>query len=317
MLLSTYLTRLIWLCVMPLAVFSAWLVYDIVGKLQEATDQEAGYIAKNFATAIDQHLNARMGSLKVMASSPLVDDPALWPIYYKVAQGFRDNFGSHVIFTDVSEPMHMLFNTRAPFGSPLPPLPKPKSNAAAPKALATGQPAVSDIFIGPVAKERLVALAVPIRRHDKIPNILVATFETHHFQARLERVALPAGWGLSLVDGQGARLSKNPVGYVLTLALFEPLVILFHQVRLRRRAVWHYFQKHWKLGFLGASVATSAYCIVLWAMTQAPIAVVAALRESSVIFAVLIGAFWFKEGRLRVGLAAALGVAMGVVLIKG
>ena len=134
-------------------------------------------------------------------------------------------------------------------------------------------------------------------------------------KAALLNAAIIAAY--TLVDGQGARLSKNPVGYVLTLALFEPLVILFHQVRLRRRAVWHYFQKHWKLGFLGASVATSAYCIVLWAMTQAPIAVVAALRESSVIFAVLIGAFWFKEGRLRVGLAAALGVAMGVVLIKG
>ena len=51
-------------------------------------------------------------------------------------------------------------------------------------------------------------------------------------------------------------------------------------------------------------------------MTQAPIAVVAALRESSVIFAVLIGYLWFREGRLRPGLLAAGLVAIGVVLIK-
>ena len=59
-----------------------------------------------------------------------------------------------------------------------------------------------------------------------------------------------------------------------------------------------------------------SYGIVLWAMTQAPIAVVAALRESSVIFAVLIGCLWFKEGKLRPGLLAAALVAVGVVLIK-
>jgi drug/metabolite transporter (DMT)-like permease len=51
-------------------------------------------------------------------------------------------------------------------------------------------------------------------------------------------------------------------------------------------------------------------------MTLAPIAVVAALRESSVIFAVLIGYLWFKEGRLRPGLIAAGMVAIGVSLVK-
>ncbi len=133
-------------------------------------------------------------------------------------------------------------------------------------------------------------------------------------QAALFNAAIIAAY--TLVDGQGARLSGNPVGYVLALALFEPLVILAHQLRQRRPAVLHYFRRHWPLGLLGAGVATSAYCIVLWAMTQAPIAVVAAMRESSVIFAVLIGSLWFKEGRLRAGLLAGLCVVAGVLLLK-
>jgi drug/metabolite transporter (DMT)-like permease len=120
----------------------------------------------------------------------------------------------------------------------------------------------------------------------------------------------------TVVDGQGARVSQNPVGYVLTLALFEPLIILTHQLRRRHTVVLTYFKLHWRLGFLGAAVATSAYSIVLWAMTQAPIVVVAAMRESSVIFAVLIGSLWFREGRLRVGLIAASSMAIGVALIK-
>lgn len=120
----------------------------------------------------------------------------------------------------------------------------------------------------------------------------------------------------TLVDGQGVRQSGNPLGYVFTLVLFDPLLVLALQVRRDPAALLAYARRHWPLGFLGAGISTGAYAIVLWAMTQAPIAVVAAMRESSVIFAVLIGSLWFKEGRLRPGLLAALCVGLGVALIK-
>lgn len=213
MLLSSYLTRLIWLCVLPVVIFSAWLSYDIVLKLQAKSDQEARHIATNFATAIDHHLNARIGSLKVMAASPLADDPTLWPLYYKVSQGYRENFGSHVIFAEADEPRQMIFNTRTPFGSLLPSLPKPRGNAAVPHALKTGLPAVGDIFVGPIAGEKMVAIAVPLTRLDKVVKVLLATFELRLFQERLEQVVLPAGWGLSLLDSQGEIIARRqPLG---------------------------------------------------------------------------------------------------------
>lgn len=133
-------------------------------------------------------------------------------------------------------------------------------------------------------------------------------------KAALLNAAIIAAY--TLVDGQGARHSGNPVGYVLTLALLEPVVVLGMQLARRPRALGQYMHQHWPLGMLGACVATSAYAIVLWAMTQAPIAVVAAMRESSVVFVVLIGCLWFKEGRLRPGLLAALLVVIGVTAIK-
>lgn len=120
----------------------------------------------------------------------------------------------------------------------------------------------------------------------------------------------------TVVDGQGVRLSGNPLGYVFTLVLLDPLVVLSHQLRRNPSAFLAYARGHWALGFLGASISTGAYGIVLWAMTHAPIAVVAALRESSVVFAVLIGTLWFKEGRLGPGLLAALMVLGGVTLIR-
>lgn len=213
--LSSYLTRLIWLSLLPVVVFSAWLSYDVVRQMQAENDQEAANFTKNFATAIDHHLTARIGSLKVMAASPLADDPALWPLYYKVSQGYRENFGSHVIFAEADEPRRMIFNTRNAFGTVLPSLPKPKGKAAVSQAVASGSPAVGDIVVGPITKEKLVAIAVPLIRLDQVVKVLLATFELRLFQDRLEQVALPVGWRLSLLDSQGEVIARRlPVGFV-------------------------------------------------------------------------------------------------------
>ncbi len=120
----------------------------------------------------------------------------------------------------------------------------------------------------------------------------------------------------TLVDGQGARLAGNPLAYVFALSLLEPVGLLALAARRDPAALRRHFRRHWLLGFVGAAAAMLAYGIVLWAMTRAPIAMVAALRESSVIFAVLIGALWFGEGRLKRGLLAGAIVVAGIVLLR-
>lgn len=120
----------------------------------------------------------------------------------------------------------------------------------------------------------------------------------------------------TVVDGQGVRLSGNPLGYVLTLALLDPLAFVLLTRRHDRTALWHYARRHWRLGFAGAFTATTAYAIVLWAMTRAPVAVVAVLRESSVVFAVLISLLWFREGRWKPALLAAVCVLTGSALLR-
>jgi drug/metabolite transporter (DMT)-like permease len=67
---------------------------------------------------------------------------------------------------------------------------------------------------------------------------------------------------------------------------------------------------------VGGVLSALAYGIALWAMTRAPVAAVAALRETSVIFAALIGAWLLKEGHLARRVAGAVTVAAGVVALK-
>jgi PAS domain S-box-containing protein len=212
--LASFLARLIWLSVLPLLLAAAWLAIDNVRKTQEETRQQAASTAKNFTSAIDHFLQTRIGALHMLAVSPLADDPKRWPELYTEAQGFRESFGTHVILADTGEPMRMLFNTRTPFGAQLPPLPRPKGHAAAPAALESGRPAVGDIFMGPIAKEPLVAIAVPGIRDGKVAHLLLTILETKQFQQRLEQEILPATWSLTLKDGRGEVIAQqSPAGF--------------------------------------------------------------------------------------------------------
>ena len=212
MTLQKLLTRLILFCVCPLIFLSIFLAaYNVLSK-QDERNIEASSLAKNVAVGIDQHLQARINALQMLAVSPLVDDKSRWKDLYREAQGFQQSFGSHIILADLR--MQMLFNTRTPFGSKLPRLPLSRGRAAAPTALETGKPAVGNIVFGPVAKELRVATAVPILRKGKVAYLLLTTMEIRQFQARLDQVSLPSGWALSLLDGNATAIARRvPPGF--------------------------------------------------------------------------------------------------------
>jgi len=205
--LHAFLTRLIWLCVLPLVMLAVYLAIMHVHTLREQQDQEARNQAYNVATSIDHHLGAQIAALQMLAESPLLDDPSRLREFYNEAMSFRTSFGGHVILSDLSS--QMIFNTRSPFGSPLPKLPTPKGHAAAPEVLATGKPAVGDMFFGPIAQEPLVATVVPVVRDHRTRFLLISVIETHQFQNRLDQVALPAGWSLTVDDSKGERVAHR------------------------------------------------------------------------------------------------------------
>ena len=120
----------------------------------------------------------------------------------------------------------------------------------------------------------------------------------------------------TLIDGTGARLSGSPAGYVAALFWLQGLLFVALVAILRKRAALEYAARNWQRGLIGGLCLISAYGIVLWAMTRAPVAAVAALRETSVIFAALLGSLFLKEpfGRQRV--IAACAVALGVIALR-
>jgi drug/metabolite transporter (DMT)-like permease len=101
--------------------------------------------------------------------------------------------------------------------------------------------------------------------------------------------------GYTVADGAGARLAQDALSYILWLNVFNGIPIILIAAALRRGELVPQARQVWKGGALSAIISLAAYWIVLWASTQAPLALVAAVREASIVFALLFGAFFLKE----------------------
>jgi len=120
----------------------------------------------------------------------------------------------------------------------------------------------------------------------------------------------------TLVDGAGVRLSGSAAGYAAWMFLLQGPIFIAIVVVRRGRAAAQYAGGNWRRGFAGGVFLIASYGIVLWAMTRAPVAAVAALRETSVIFAALLGSVFLKEPFGRQRLIGACAVALGVMALR-
>jgi phosphonate utilization associated putative membrane protein len=118
----------------------------------------------------------------------------------------------------------------------------------------------------------------------------------------------------TLVDGVGVRTNGDAIRYVLLLFVLDgfayPLIVWLRRTPAARAELVAYVRTRWPVATLGGGASIGSYAIALWAMTRAPVASVAALRETSVLFAALLGTLLLKE---RFGLQR----AMGTLVIVG
>ena len=120
----------------------------------------------------------------------------------------------------------------------------------------------------------------------------------------------------SLVDGIGARLAGSANAY--TVALFVgigPVMLAYALVR-GGTGVIAAMGRHWATGLAGGALQLGSYGIAIWAMTVAPIAIVAALRETSVLFGAMIAVVFLKEPLHLPRIVAAVMIVVGLVLIQ-
>lgn len=134
---------------------------------------------------------------------------------------------------------------------------------------------------------------------------LLAAFATAGFTA-----------AYTIVDGFGVRASGHAVAYTLWLFVVMGAFMLAVTLQRRGHAALGQMRAAWVPGIGGGALALLAYGIALWAMTRAPVALVAALRESSVLFAALLAIVLLKEPVTGWRVVAMASIAAGVMLMR-
>ncbi len=120
----------------------------------------------------------------------------------------------------------------------------------------------------------------------------------------------------TLTDGTGARLAATASSYAAWLFLCDGLVSIAIGFVYRGRGLLSVMKTEWHVGVLTGLLSAASYWIAMWAMTKAPIASVAALRETSILFAMLISVLALHEKMTGWRIAAALCIVAGVVALR-
>lgn len=120
----------------------------------------------------------------------------------------------------------------------------------------------------------------------------------------------------TLVDGFGARLSGSASAYAGVLFVLDGLFMVIAALATRGPKAFVQVLPSWKSGVTGAVLSAGAYWIVIWAMSLAPIAAVAALRETSILFVMLMSVFFLKEKVTGFRLAGAALIVLGAVALR-
>ena len=120
----------------------------------------------------------------------------------------------------------------------------------------------------------------------------------------------------TLIDGAGARASGEPVTYTAWIFLFTALPMVTIALIRRPHALLTALRTQWWVALVGGLGNVGAYGLVLWAMTKAPVAAVAALRETSILFATIVAITVLREKADRYRIGATVVIAAGAMVLR-
>ena len=122
--------------------------------------------------------------------------------------------------------------------------------------------------------------------------------------------------GYTLADALGARSTGDAIGYALWLFVVNGLVATLLITLRSGPRIFLRLGPHWRGGLGGGAMSMLAYSLVIWATTQAPVAMVSALRETSIVFALLIGVTVLGERLNLAKVASTMLTLLGAALLR-
>ena len=175
---------------------------------------------------------------------------------------------------------------------------------------------ISILVLGLVLKSLIILSILLIC----IGIMILGLFDRENKDFKVLKLSLTTGFfiGLySLIDGYGARVSLSPIVYMswafLLSATLFPIVL---KLKNHKNIFKNVFREGNQIFWIGGTISYIIYVIVVWAFTKAPIPMVGALRETSIIFSILIGYFFLKEKITITKIISIFLIVIGVIGIK-
>lgn len=185
----------------PLIAFFTWQGLELAEQERIEIEQAANRLAIEVRSSLDRTLTYYIAILNTLASSEEIDKEDLARLQVRATSALRP-VGLHVLMRDLNG--QQLFNTRVPFGTPL-----PVEKGFDDPVFETKMPYVSDLVMGAVAKKPVIGLSVPVLRDSELRYILTMSLEPHLLTDILNVTGMPEGWVTNIVDRKGVRVSRS------------------------------------------------------------------------------------------------------------
>jgi hypothetical protein len=195
--IPTIRSSLVWLvlaCIVPASLMVVALLWYDYHQDRERLIQESTATARAMVSAVDRDMAGMQAALLALATSPYLASDDLAAFYGQANEVLKRQRSDNIVLLDPNG--QQLINTLRPFGSKLP----SDTNPALRDVFKTGRPVIADIFFGPVRREFVLAVAVPVYRGDTVVYALAAaiwppstTAPARSWPAPIKRI----GWSAS------------------------------------------------------------------------------------------------------------------------
>lgn len=182
----------------------ALIGWDYYDREREREVRDSLATAHAMAASVDAELSGIKSALFALASSPYLEKDDFAAFHRQASAALKDQDFANIALLD--ESLRQRLNTFRPYGDPLPAQGNPEQLR---RVFATGKPVVTDLFLGPVARQPLIAVGVPLRREGAVRYVLGAAVTPERLASILRAQALPPDWVGAIFDGTGTIVART------------------------------------------------------------------------------------------------------------
>lgn len=198
------LNRLVLASLLPAALAAGLLIVYSYQRQRASIEHSTLETARALAQVVDQELASGRTALQALATSPYLASGDLAAFHRQVREVLTEMPGNNVVVSDASG--QQLVNTLRPFGEPLPRHGNPGQLR---RVFETGQPLISDLYVGAVTRRPQIGIDVPVRRDGQVVYDMTMGFFPDRLGEILRRQKLPAGWLGAIFDSRGTVVART------------------------------------------------------------------------------------------------------------